>query len=95
VNRPRTAAFVTVPAVGHLNPTLPIVSRLVEGGDRVVYFAPAPFQAAIERAGGEFCPLAVPADPIRSKRRCSERLLLLLHSLLDLRHADLADRLTH
>lgn len=44
-------AFITGPAYGHVNPTLPLVGELTRRGHRVSYATGAAFTAAIERAG--------------------------------------------
>jgi MGT family glycosyltransferase len=47
--------YFNVPAHGHVNPTLPVVSGLVRRGEHVVYYnyANDEFRDAIERAGAE------------------------------------------
>jgi MGT family glycosyltransferase len=49
------AAFFSLPASGHVNPTLPLVEELVRRGERVDYYCSAPFRSAIERTGARFC----------------------------------------
>ena len=44
-------AFLTIPASGHLNPTLPLVEELVRRGHRVSYATSAEYSPAIRRAG--------------------------------------------
>ena len=39
-------AFVSIPAYGHVNPTLPLVAELVSRGHRVTYFTSADFGIA-------------------------------------------------
>lgn len=51
-----TAIFYNVPARGHVNPTLPVVSRLVGAGDRVHYYASAGYRDAVRATGAEFHP---------------------------------------
>jgi MGT family glycosyltransferase len=50
-----TVVYFGVPAHGHVNPTLPVVSELVRRGVRVVYYnyGDDAIRAAIERAGAE------------------------------------------
>ncbi|HEU5288581.1 MAG TPA: oleandomycin glycosyltransferase, partial [Candidatus Limnocylindria bacterium] len=48
------AVFVGVPAHGHVNPTLGIVTELVRRGVRVTYHCGTPYRAAIEAAGATF-----------------------------------------
>jgi UDP:flavonoid glycosyltransferase YjiC (YdhE family) len=40
-------AFVSIPAYGHVNPTLPLVAELVARGHRVTYFTSADFEPLI------------------------------------------------
>ena len=47
-------AFVSIPAHGHVNPTLPLVAELVKRGHRVTYFTSADFGPRIRNAGAAF-----------------------------------------
>jgi MGT family glycosyltransferase len=47
-------SFVSIPAAGHVNPTLAVVSELVRRGHRVTYFTAASFAPRIEDAGAAF-----------------------------------------
>jgi MGT family glycosyltransferase len=47
-------AFVSIPAHGHVNPTLPLVAELVGRGHRVTYFTAADFGPRIRNAGAAF-----------------------------------------
>ena len=47
-------AFVSIPAYGHVNPTLPLVAELVSRGHRVTYFTSADFEPRIRNAGADF-----------------------------------------
>ncbi|RKR30451.1 macrolide family glycosyltransferase [Arthrobacter oryzae] len=47
-------AFVSIPAYGHVNPTLPLVAELVSRGHRVTYFTSTDFEPRIRRAGAAF-----------------------------------------
>jgi MGT family glycosyltransferase len=47
-------AFVSIPAHGHVNPTLPVVAELVSRGHRVTYFTSAEFEPRIRKAGADF-----------------------------------------
>lgn len=48
--------FFNVPAYGHVNPTLPVVTELVQRGHHVVYYNAATFEQAIRGTGAEFQP---------------------------------------
>jgi len=47
-------AFFNLPAHGHVNPTLPVVTELIRRGESVVYYSGEEFRAQIERTGAEF-----------------------------------------
>ena len=47
-------AFFCIPAHGHTNPTLPVVSALTDMGHRVTYYSFEPFRSEIEAAGARF-----------------------------------------
>ena len=50
-----TCAFFNLPgAIGHLNPTVPLVKNLVQRGERVIYYAGEEAKAQITSAGAEF-----------------------------------------
>lgn len=49
-----TAVFFSVPAHGHINPTLPLVAELVAQGETIIYYALDEFQAKIERTGAVY-----------------------------------------
>ena len=46
--------FFSIPAHGHVNPTLPLVRELTARGHRVFYYETEEFRAKIEAAGAEF-----------------------------------------
>jgi hypothetical protein len=46
--------FFNIPAYGHVNPTLPVVTELVRRGHQVVYFNSAAFEQVIKGTGAEF-----------------------------------------
>ena len=46
--------FFSIPAHGHVNPTLPLVCELTARGHRVVYYETEEFREKIEAAGAEF-----------------------------------------
>jgi MGT family glycosyltransferase len=47
-----TFVFINIPAHGHINPTLPIVTELTGRGHRVYYLTGESFAAIIQKAGG-------------------------------------------
>jgi hypothetical protein len=46
--------FFNIPAYGHVNPTLPVVTELVQRRHRVIYFNSDAFEQVIEGTGAEF-----------------------------------------
>jgi MGT family glycosyltransferase len=50
-------AFLAIPAIGHINPTLPLVAELVQRGYRVTYATGPAFRGPIEAAGASFVEL--------------------------------------
>jgi MGT family glycosyltransferase len=46
--------FFNIPAYGHVNPTLPVVTELVRRGHHVVYYNSDTFEPAIKATGAEF-----------------------------------------
>jgi MGT family glycosyltransferase len=55
--------FVTVPAQGHLRPTLPLARELHARGHRVTYAAHDKFRADVEAAGAALLPIPVALPP--------------------------------
>ncbi|UCG25824.1 MAG: glycosyl transferase [Chloroflexota bacterium] len=49
-----TIVCFNIPAHGHIYPTLPVVGELVRRGERVIYYAMAPFGETIEAGGARF-----------------------------------------
>ena len=49
-----TIVFFSIPAQGHVHPTLGVVRELTARGHRVVYFSYEGFREKIRAAGGEF-----------------------------------------
>lgn len=49
-------AVICLPAAGHVNPTLPVVSELVRRGHRVTYATSEKYAKAVESAGATFFP---------------------------------------
>jgi UDP:flavonoid glycosyltransferase YjiC (YdhE family) len=52
-----TFAFISLPARGHINPTLPMVTQLVSEGATVHYFVGEEYRDLVECAGSRFHPL--------------------------------------
>ena len=49
-----TILFCSLPAQGHTNPTLPLVTELVRRSEKVIYYSLEDFQPVIERTGATF-----------------------------------------
>ncbi len=49
-----TYLFLTLPAYGHVNPTLAIAQELVTRGQQVIYYLPEEFREAVEATGATF-----------------------------------------
>ncbi|MGH3916267.1 MAG: macrolide family glycosyltransferase [Pseudonocardiaceae bacterium] len=60
----RHIAFLTLPASGHINPTLPLVEELCARGHRVGYATGAGFAPALEAAGAEVTALDWQPKPL-------------------------------
>jgi MGT family glycosyltransferase len=56
----RHLAFVSMPAHGHVTPTLPVVAELVRRGFRVSYATHEQFRPAVEKAGATLVPTGRP-----------------------------------
>lgn len=50
------ALFISLPAHGHTNPTLPLVRELAARGEEVVYYSSPAFQQAVEAADASYRP---------------------------------------
>ncbi|MFD1773063.1 macrolide family glycosyltransferase [Paenibacillus rhizophilus] len=48
------ALFLSIPAHGHVNPTLGLVNELINQGEEVTYFCTEDFKEKIEKTGAEF-----------------------------------------
>lgn len=60
-------AIFNVPAHGHTNPTLPVVSELVRRGAHVQYFTTPEFRASVTASGAEFIDVS-PLLPLDADR---------------------------
>ena len=60
-------AIFNVPAHGHTNPTLPVVSELVRRGAHVQYFTTPEFRAAVTASGAELVDVS-PLLPLDADR---------------------------
>ena len=49
-----TVIFYGTPAHGHINPTLPIITRLVDKNYKVIYYATEEYRDVITDAGADF-----------------------------------------
>ncbi|MFC9688612.1 macrolide family glycosyltransferase [Kribbella sp. NPDC056951] len=58
-------AFLTIPAAGHLNPTLPLVAELVRRGHRVSYATGPTYRSAVEAAGATMVELDWVPRPVK------------------------------
>eukprot|EP00931_Biecheleriopsis_adriatica_P071945 TRINITY_DN4591_c0_g1_i1.p1 TRINITY_DN4591_c0_g1~~TRINITY_DN4591_c0_g1_i1.p1 ORF type:complete len:480 (-),score=82.33 TRINITY_DN4591_c0_g1_i1:223-1662(-) len=56
------AVFMNIPHTGHMNPTLPLVSRLTAKGCKVSYFVDEAMRSVVEAAGATWYPFRAPAD---------------------------------
>lgn len=57
-----TAVFFNIPAHGHVNPSLPLVSELARRGERVIYYNTEAFRGKVEGAGAEFRAYTAPDE---------------------------------
>src|SRR5689334_7533702 len=58
-------AFLTIPAAGHVNPTLPLVAELIRRGHRVSYATGPAYRSAVEAAGATLVELDWTAKPVK------------------------------
>jgi UDP:flavonoid glycosyltransferase YjiC (YdhE family) len=50
----RTIVYVTPPAHGHVNPTLPVMRELVQRGEQVIAYNTEEFRLQLEQTGAVF-----------------------------------------
>ncbi|HEY9739173.1 MAG TPA: glycosyltransferase [Coleofasciculaceae cyanobacterium] len=58
----------TIPAVGHVNPALPIARKLVERGHEVWWYTGEEFQSNVEATGARYVPIVNAFDPSDPKK---------------------------
>ena len=77
--------FFSIPAHGHVNPTLPLVRALVSRGHQVRYDNAEAFREKIEAAGAVFCPIdsCMPPAPKDLKKRAGKDFASLIEMAAD------------
>ena len=60
--------FLSIPANGHVNPTLGLVDGLVKRGEEVIYFSSDEFKERIENTGATFKSYGVDLKFLKGKR---------------------------
>ena len=78
--------FFSLPAHGHVNPTLPLVRELTSRGHRVLYYDVEAFREKIEAAGAQFVPIDayMPPAPEDIDRRAGKDFASLIEMAVDL-----------
>lgn len=78
--------FFSLPAHGHVNPTLPLVRELTSRGHRVLYYDVEAFREKIEAAGAQFVPINayMPPAPEDIDRRAGKDFASLIEMAADL-----------
>lgn len=78
--------FFSLPAHGHVNPTLPLVRELTSRGHRVLYYDVEAFREKIEAAGAQFVPIDayMPPAPEDIDRRAGKDFASLIEMAADL-----------
>ncbi|AAK76791.1 MGT family glycosyltransferase [Clostridium acetobutylicum] len=82
--------FLGIPAYGHVNPTLGIISELVKRGQEVTYFCTEEFRERIEKTGAIFKDYGSAMDPSNRKHHFSasnmtkETLIAIIEKSLDI-----------
>lgn len=77
--------FFSIPAHGHVNPTLPFVRELIARGHVVRYYNAEAFREKIESSGAEFCPIDayMPPAPDDLKKRAGKDFASLIEMATD------------
>lgn len=78
--------FFSLPAHGHVNPTLPLVRELTSRGHRVLYYDVEAFREKIEAAGAQLVPIDayMPPTPEDIDRRAGKDFASLIEMAADL-----------
>jgi MGT family glycosyltransferase len=63
------AIFFSIPASGHVNPSLPLTAELVKRGEQIIYYNTENFRAAIEATGATFRPYTHIDDDFLERRK--------------------------
>ncbi len=97
-------AFLSVPAYGHVNPSLPVVTELVRRGETVFYTATEEFRPHVEEAGASFRAYrgfqmpdeaSLTGHPLRLAAAMARMAQTLIPEVLDLLRQDRPDYLIH
>lgn len=63
--------FLSIPAHGHINPTLGLVNELVKQGEEITYFCSENFKEKIEKTGAKFKSYRVELSLFKRKHKTS------------------------
>ncbi len=80
--------FFNLPALGHTNPTLPLVAELVRRGEQVIYYSSPAFQQAIEQTGATFRDSVTPF--LNDETQFDENMIKVAYLLLQATSASIA-----
>lgn len=77
--------FFNIPAHGHVNPTIAVVTELVKRGHRIRYYSVEEFQGKIENAGAEFVDIApyMPPAPDDLDKKVGKDFAALIEMVVD------------
>ena len=77
--------FFSIPAHGHVNPTLPFVRELIARGHIIRYYNAEAFREKIESSGAEFCPIDsyMPPAPDDIQKRAGKDFASLIEMATD------------
>lgn len=54
MNHKKIIVYFSIPAYGHVNPTLPLIEKLIDSNYDVIYFSVARFQSQVIKTGAEY-----------------------------------------